>query len=905
MALHAQCVSRSLLCSKEHSTVRSFARKHRGRRSLSVIVTLTAAACFGIGADAIAQTPRVRGEQAPFQGDAQQQQAQTPSQAEGTAQIIPTPRDDSVTLNFVNADIQAVIRAVAEITGRNILLDPRVTGTVNIIAPRPVPRALVFSVLESALRAQGFTAVPGEGGMIRIVPEAEAKFHAGPEVQGAGGDQIVTEVFHLDYEQAQQVVTALRPLVSPNNVINAFPATNTLVVTDYAENINRIRRLIDTVDQPNPGELFSIRLQYASALDVLQTISHVMPEVRASGLPPTAAGQQGAVPGVPGGPGGAPTGNERLLITAEARSNSLLVRSYNAQLAKRIRQLVESLDTPTNSLGNLHVIYLRNAEADRIAAALRGLLTGQSGGNQAGTGGGTSPGSTGGGFQQTSASSTGFGGTSGTTGLGSTSGTGGTSSGSGGFGGGPTINFRGGSSGQGGVAFSAGGATVQAYPEMNSLVVIAPDFLYNQLRAAIEELDARRAQIYIEALVVEVTQNKADEFGIQWLHVPNTGTGAGVLGGTNFNVTSGSNILSIASNPTSAPPGLNLGVVNGTVSGLPGITGSILNLGVLARALASDAGTNILSTPTLLTLDNEEAKIVVGQNIPIVTGSFTLTSTAGSANQNPFQTIDRQDVGLQLRVRPQVTQGGGVKLQLYEEVSSVVPSSVGSTQGIITNKRSLESTVLVDDGHVVVIGGLIQDDMENSSQAIPILGSIPILGALFRYDSRTRAKTNLMVFLRPVVLRDADSAATITGDRYDYIRGVQQGQTVPATFPLPAYPAPDLPGQYSRLPGLQNPPVTPTPPGSGPTVPGSNPPPGAQNSGGTGNAFADGTMNHPTATSAVTAQPAPPAPDLKPTPMTPTTPMPPPSTPAQNTPAQSAPAAAAPAYAMPAPTEAR
>ena len=726
--------------------------------------------------------------------------------------------DDTVTLNFVGADIQAVIRAVAEITGMNILLDPRVTGTVNIVAPKPVPRNLVFPILESALRAQGFTAIAGDSGLIRVVPEAEAKFHAGTGESGSGlGDQMRTEVFRLDFEQAQQMVTALRPLVSPNNVINAFPATNTLVVTDYTENINRIRRLIASVDQPNPGELFTIKLRHASAIDVLQTIAHVMPEVRASGLPPAAPGT-GATAGA-GTPPNAPqaaqaNGNERVLITVESRSNSLLVRSYNSALAGRIRQLVESLDTPTSSLGNLHVIYLRNAEATRIAETLRGILGAQSGNQQRGlTGSPFAQGQGGIGGQG------GFGGSgNGAIGGVSSAGTSGQST-SGGFGGAASMSASSRSStgvtGAAPTGFTAGGATVQAYPEMNSLVVVAPDYLYNQLRVAIDQLDARRTQIYIEALIVEVTSSKATEFGIQWQNLNGGATnGTAVIGSSNFSSSSfggggAANITAISQNPLSAGPGLNLGIMNGSVS----IGGTqILNLGFLARALEQDSGANILSTPTLLTLDNEEAQIVVGQNIPIVTGSYT---TASSGSSNPFTTVDRQDVGLMLRVRPQVTQGGGVKMQLYEENSTVVASSVNSTQGIITNKRSLSSTILIDDGQVIVIGGLIQDDVENTTQSVPILGSLPIIGNFFRYENRTRNKTNLMVFLRPVVLRDGQSAAGLTGDRYNYIRGVQQSVKWPERFALPEYPAPNLPEQFNRPPQNVTPPKTPIPEASG------------------------------------------------------------------------------------------
>ena len=696
---------------------------------------------------------------------------------------------DAVSLNFVNADIQAVIRAVSDITGRNILIDPRVSGTVNLIAPQAVPKAMVLDVLLAALRAQGFTAAGGEGDMLRIIPEAEAKFRGDSARAAEGrGDQIVTEIFKLEFEQAQQVVTTLRPLVTPNNVINAFPATNTLVITDYADNIARIRRLIASIDQPNPGELITLRLRHASVLDVVQTLSRLMPEVRTNASGNTAFGaptQPGAPPGATGG-----NPNERVLVSAEPRANALFIRSFNPPLVARIRELVEAIDVPTGSLGNLHVVYLRNAEATRMAEALRTLLTGQPSG-RTGTASTSTP------FGQGGFGSPGGQPPTATGGLGTPGGglaqAGATQAP--GLSGGPSASFGQTQNAAQPSGFSAGGATVQAYPDLNSLVIIAPDYLYNQLRSVIEQLDARRAQIYIEALIVEVTSDKAAEFGIQWQHLTGGGTsGTQLLGGTNFTVGSGASILGVAQNPTSVGPGFSLGVMNGTVS----INGaSLLNLGMLARALEGDTNTNILSTPSLLALDNEEAKIVVGQNIPIVTGTYT---TAASGSTNPFSTVDRRDVGLQLRVRPQVTQGGAVKLQLYEEVSTIVAATVNTAQGIITNKRSIESTVLVDDGKIIVIGGLIEDSVSNNLQAVPLLGSIPIIGNLFRYDARERKKTNLMIFLRPVVLRDGEASSAISNERYDFIRGVQQGQQPGRNMLLPDMPPPQPQSGFGTRP---------------------------------------------------------------------------------------------------------
>jgi general secretion pathway protein D len=322
----------------------------------------------------------------------------------------------------------------------------------------------------------------------------------------------------------------------------------------------------------------------------------------------------------------------------------------------------------------------------------------------------------------------------------------------------------------------------------NALVILAPEHVYNNLRAVIEKLDVRRAQVYIEALIVEVSADKAAEFGIQWQSLSGVEQSSRqAFGGTNFGG-SGQNVLGIALNPGTAGRGLNIGVIKGTVT-IPGI-GEVLNLGLLVRALETDSNANILSTPTLLTLDNEEARIIIGQNVPFVTGQYALSG--GATTPTPFQTVERRDVGLTLRVKPQISEGGTVRLQLYQEVSSVVQDTFNPA-GVVTNKRAVESTVLVDDGQIVVIGGLIQDSVRDTVEKVPLLGDIPLLGALFTYKTRARTKTNLMVFLRPTVLRDAERARSLTDSRYDYIVGEQQAAQPPSSPPLPDMEAPMLP----------------------------------------------------------------------------------------------------------------
>ena len=643
---------------------------------------------------------------------------------------------EKVTLNFVGADIQSVVKSVGMITGKNFILDPRVTGTVNIISANPVSKDLVYPILLTALRLQGFTAVEGPG-VIKIIPEADAKLNNSPLVEGTNkfrGDQMITQIFVLKYESAAQLLPVLRPLIAPNNVINAYPNNNTLVITDYAENLKRIDKIIQSIDVPPNTEIDVIRLKYASAIEMAQLLPRLMPE----------AGAQVNIPG----------GQPKLALAVDGRINGLIVRADSQATISKVRKLVESLDVETSETGNIRVVYLRNAEAVKVAETLRGIL------GSGGTGGTSQP------LPQPAAA--------------------------------PVPGQPGAQSVAAAIVNipqTSGGGTIQAYAATNSLVIVAPDYVYNGLRGVIDKLDARRAQVFVEALIVEVSTNKASEFGIQWQDLSGINdTGVRGVGGTNFN-TGGpnNNIGAVAQNIVGAGTGLNIGILKGKIS-IGGTT--ILNLGVLARALEADGNVNILSTPNILTIDNEEAKIVVGQNVPFITGTQTAT-TGGLAN--PFQTIERKDVGLQLKVKPTVSEGGTVKLTLSQEVSSL---GANSAAGFITNKRSIDSTILVDDGQIVVLGGLIQDEVRINVDQVPVLGNIPFFGNLFKYEKRTRDKVNLMVFIRPVILRDTAAPQEITNERYEYIRN-EQGITQPEHhWILPDMPVPQLPA-IAPAPGKQ------------------------------------------------------------------------------------------------------
>jgi general secretion pathway protein D len=344
-------------------------------------------------------------------------------------------------------------------------------------------------------------------------------------------------------------------------------------------------------------------------------------------------------------------------------------------------------------------------------------------------------------------------------------------------------------------AAASTGGQIQADPATNALIITASQPQYRQLRAVIDKLDARRAQVFVESLIAEVNADKAAEFGIQWQNVVGKAGDASVgLLGTNFSI-GGTNIVklatSAASGTVSPSTGFNVGVANQT--------NGVYVLGFLARFLEASGDGNILSTPNLLTLDNEEAKIVIGQNVPFITGQYTNTG-ASTATVNPFQTIERKDVGLTLRVKPQISENGTVKLTIFQEVSSVQASSVNSSTGLITNKRSIESNVLVQDGAIVVLGGLLSDEYSGNQEKVPGLGDVPFFGNLFKSEARARKKTNLMVFLRPVVIRDAAASDSLSLDRYESMRGAQQqGQPVQSVL-VPINEAPVLPAAPAKKP---------------------------------------------------------------------------------------------------------
>ncbi len=641
-------------------------------------------------------------------------------------------RGEPITLNFSNAEIEAVARTMATLTGRNVVVDPRVKGTMTLVSDSPMSPARAYNHFLAVLRTMGYTVVQADG-LDKVVPEADAKLMGGSVASSdngmanAPGNQLVTQIIKLQFENANNLVAVLRPLINPNNPINVNPATNSLVITDYADNLRRLARIVAALDVPNATDVEVITLKNASASDLAPLVLRLL-ESSSTG-------------------GGAADASFKTTVVAEPRSNTLIVRAANQARLALARNLIDKLDQPiagaNGAAGNIYVVYLKNANATQLATTLRAAISSTG----TASGGGTSATAT------TTAATPAAGGTS-----------------------------------LGTAATPSTGGQIQADPATNSLIITASEPQYRQLRAVIDKLDARRAQVFVESLIAEISEDKAAEFGIQW-QGPLGSAGDSAIGllGTNFG-SGGSNIISLAtsaaSGTVSPSKGLNLGIA--------AKNNGVYVLGFLARFLESTGSGNVLSTPNLLTLDNEEAKIVIGQNVPFVTGQYT--STGSSTSVNPFQTIERKDVGLTLKVKPQISENGTIKLAIYQEVSSVLASTAAATNGPTTNKRTIESNVLVEDGAVVVLGGLLQDEYAGNQEKVPGLADVPWFGNLFKSESRSRKKTNLMVFLRPVVVRDAATTQALSSERYEQMRNTQRVVQPEQSSTMPINEAPMLPG---------------------------------------------------------------------------------------------------------------
>ena len=631
------------------------------------------------------------------------------------------PADDSTfTLNLKNTDIQSLIATVSKQTGRNFVVDPRVKAKVTVISTDPVDVDGLYEVFLSVLQVHGYSAVPA-GDLVKIVPDVTAKQGPVPVLgtDAPDSDQLVTQVITVVNVPAAQLVPILRPMVPQQGHLAAYAATNSLIITDRSSNIQRLMEIIRRIDRPDNEEIEVVRLNHASAQEIVGTLSSL---------------QRNNVGG-PQGPGA-------IQLVADERTNSVLISGDRA-VRVRIRGLIAHLDTPIESSGNTRVVYLKFANAEDIVGILQGVTQGQ-----ARVGGATTTDNSGGqpavrpqpqqqqnpnNGQQPNNN--------------------------------PAANPQNNAIGpRNANETGESNVDIQADPNTNALIITAPQDEIQNILAVIRQLDIRRAQVLVEAVIAEITEDNTQEFGINFLldgtdkDVP---IGFTNLGGATDGALGIAGAVSAGTLPTSLGAGLSLAL--GQFA-----TGEI-DFGFLVRAIASDADNNILSTPSIVTLDNEEAEIIVGSNVPFVTGQ-----QLSANNNNPFQTIERQDIGLTLRVTPQINDGNTIKMDIEQEVSSLSPTVVTGAADITTSVRSIRTTVLVEDGQTLVLGGLIDDQVTDVEERVPLLGDIPVLGHLFRFRSTTKNKRNLMVFLHPKILRDSETANKYSNSKYNFLRERQR-----------------------------------------------------------------------------------------------------------------------------------
>ncbi len=711
----------------------------------------------------------------------------TKARATTTGHSAALKQNTAVTVNFVNADIEAVTRAMGAMLNKQFIVDPRVKGQITVYSDDPMSVREAYLNYLASLRGLGFTVVESAN-LLKVVPEADAKLQGGPVEIGAArrrGDQVLTQVFRLNHENPNNLVPVLRPLISPNNTINANPGNQTLVVTDYADNLQRIGKIIAALDNPASSDMEVIPLKHAVAVDLATIVQRM-----AGG-----GGGGAVVTGVP-----TAAGSASVSVLADSRSNSLIVQASSAAKMAQVRSMVARLDTPgkgvTGPGGNIWVVYLKNADATRLAQVLRASFASPQ----------QAAGANGGGFAPAAANAT--------------------PAQPAGANGGTGNNSVANQPLQGAANVQTGGF-IQADPATNSLIITAAEPLYRQIRNVIEQLDSRRAQVFVESMIVKVNAEKLAEMGVQWQGLLGGSSTNRFAIGTNYG-TNGNNILNqgAAVATGSAANGL-VGAAQAVAA--VGAPGAGLNFGLIrafngvqtlasmARFLETNTGANVLSTPTLVALDNEEAQIVIGQNVPFITGTFTGATTGGV--QNPFQTIERKDVGLTLRVKSQIGEGGTIRMTVYQENSSV--ASTAGSAGPTTDKSAISTSVVIEDGQIMVLGGLLKDEYTDSDNKVPGLGDIPLAGAAFKAQDRRRVKSNLMVFLRPVVMRTQGDVDSVTIDRYESIRAQQRNfQPQPGVGHTPDGPLLPPIQQPSIVPPGINParvPSAPTSEGTAPT----------------------------------------------------------------------------------------
>jgi general secretion pathway protein D len=613
-----------------------------------------------------------------------------PAQAQAQAQAA---QQTTITPAFRDADLTQIIEAVSQITGKTFIVDPRVRAQVTILSSTPMSPDAFYETFLSILQVHGFVAVPA-GNSIKIIPDANARQLPGqedlPNRVNGNSDEFITQVIAVRNVSAAQLVPVLRPLIPQYGHLVAYPASNMLIISDRASNVSRMMRIIQRIDQGGDEEIDIIRLENASAAEIVRVVN--------------------ALNQAPGQQQEAASTSARLV--ADDRTNSVLISGEKAARL-RLKTLVTHLDTPLETGGDTRVRYLNYADAEQIAGKLKEQVTGitQAAPGQPGAAAGPQ-------------------------------------------------------------AAADRSTTIWADKQTNALVVTAPPKIMRSIMSVVDKLDIRRLQVLVEAILVDISESKSAELGVNWA-VGNTDSDSTVPIGTFNQTVGGSSIGSIAaaiSDPSNIDPSL---LPSGLTLGAGRFLDAGTNFALLLRALRGDSHTNILQTPSIITLDNEEAEIKVAQEVPFLTGSFTNTGAANAQGQvNPFQTIQREEVGTILKITPQINEGDAVMLKIEQEDSSVAQGTQGAVD-LITNKRTVTTTVLVDDGGVVVLGGLITDTAREGENRVPILGSIPLIGELFKTRSGAKEKRNLMLFIRPTIIRDGAQAAVETNAKYNVVRNQQ------------------------------------------------------------------------------------------------------------------------------------
>ena len=609
----------------------------------------------------------------------------------------------TITPNYKEADIRQIIEAVGEVTGQNFIIDPRVNAKVTMLSSTPMSPDAFYEAFLSILQVHGFVAITA-GDVTKIMPDATARQFAGPlgAAGAAGADDIVTQVLQVHNVGAAQLVPILRPLIPQYGHLAAHPGSNMLIISDRAANVRRIISIVRRIDQSNDEDIVVVRLEHASASEIVRILTTLAQQPRSDGMPVTTS------------------------LVADARTNSVLIGGDKSERL-RLRALIAHLDTPLEDGGDTQVRYLRYADAEELATKLQQHFTSQ---------------------VQAAAS-------------------------------------------QAAAGSAADTVSVWADTQTNALIVNAPPKMMRSLMLIVDKLDIRRAQVLVEAIIVEVIVDKTSELGITW--AVGSDSSNSPIGVTNF-PDFGAGIVQIASVAGSGglvdPTGL---IGEGLTIGLGRISDTGISFAGIIRALQGDANTNIISTPSIVTTDNEEATLNVGQEVPFVTGSYSSAGAAGNiGGVNPFQTIQRQQIGVKLKITPQINEGDSLLLKIFQEISSIAQSAAGAVD-LITNQRIIETTVIVDDRQILVLGGLMEDVLRESDQRVPILGSIPIIGNLFRSRKTDKIKTNLLIFIRPTILRDASQTILETNAKYNYIRDIQQGNRGTSVQLMPGQQRPMLP----------------------------------------------------------------------------------------------------------------